>query len=134
MNPAPRPTSAKTMTPAMRYGVRFGVGMAFYPVGLTLALILRSNGVDHWWPMLFTLPAVGIITWAVVAYYREADEFEQRKLGESFVLAFGLGVPTLLVLGLLEAFGGPQVSTIIAFVVMMASWLLGSLVANRRYR
>ncbi|GAA1724452.1 hypothetical protein [Brachybacterium phenoliresistens] len=143
-DPAPGPASGaapdrptrrrQAMTPGARYGMRFGWGMGLYAVTLVLALILRNHGVEGWLPMLLTLPSVGIITWALVAYYRESDEFAQRKLGESFVFAFAIGVPILLVLGLLEAFGGPHLSGMIAFVVMMAAWMIGSIVSAIRYR
>lgn len=124
----------RTTPAARRYMIRFFLGMALYMLALPLALIVRNAGQPSWIPLLITLPSVALITWAVVAYFREADEFEQRKLGESFTTAFAIGVPILLSLGLWEAFGGPRLSWMFAFIVMMAAWLFGTLVANLRYR
>lgn len=132
----PKPT--RSLTPASRrYTIRFSIGMALYLVTLFVAVALRNAGVGGdtpWLLGMITLPAVGIVTWALVAFYRESDEFEQRKLGDSFVCAFGLGVPLLLTIGLLESFGGPHLNWMLAFSIMMAAWLVGSLVANLRYR
>lgn len=45
-----------------------------------------------------------------------------------------LGLPTLLVIGLLESFGGPHLNWMVAFCVMMTAWLIGSAVSGLRYR
>ncbi|MFC0673669.1 hypothetical protein [Brachybacterium hainanense] len=124
----------RPLTPGARYGSRFGLGMGLYAMGLTVGLILRSRGIGDWQPMLLTLPGVAIIVWALIVYYREADEFAQRKLGESFVVGFAIGVPILLVIGLLESFGGPHLNGMVSFLIMMAGWLVGSLVSALRYR
>ena len=124
----------RTMSPSARYNARFAAGMVLYALTLAAALVMRGAGIGTWQPMLLTLPSVAVMAWAVVAYYRESDEFAQRKLAESFIIAFAVGVPTLLVIGLLESFGGPHLNWMVAFAVMMAGWLVGSLVANARYR
>lgn len=121
-------------TPAARYTVRFCVGMGLYCVTLVIALTMHNAGVGSWQPMLLTLPGVAVLGWAVIAFYRESDEFVQRKLGESFITGFAVGVPGLLVIGLLESFGGPHLSWMIAFAVMMTGWLIGSVVSGIRYR
>jgi len=40
----------------------------------------------------------------------------------------------LLVIGLLESFGGPHLNWMTAFAVMMTGWLIGSVVSSIRYR
>lgn len=123
-----------TRTPHFRYLVRFSIGMVLYLVTLFAAIAMRNEGIGTWQPGLLTLPSVAIIAWAIIAYYRESDEFLQRKLGESFIVGFAIGVPVVLVLGLLETFGGPHINGMISFGVLMSSWLIGSIVAGIRYR
>lgn len=132
MNDASRPR--RKATPAARYGARFGVGIGLYTASLVIAVILRNQGIGTWQPMLLTLPSVAILAWAIIAFYRESDEFVQRKLGESFIIGFAIGVPVLLVIGLLESFGGPHLNWMTAFAVMMTGWLIGSVVSSIRYR
>ena len=121
-------------TPLFRYLVRFSIGMVLYIVTLFLAIALHNEGIGTWQAGLLTLPSVAIIAWAIIAYYRESDEFLQRKLGESFIIAFAIGVPAVLVLGLLETFGGPHINGMVSFGVLMTGWLIGSIVAGIRYR
>lgn len=132
MNDASRPR--RKATPAARYGARFGAGIGLYTASLVIAVILRNQGIGTWQPMLLTLPSVAILAWAIIAFYRESDEFVQRKLGESFIIGFAIGVPVLLVIGLLESFGGPHLNWMTAFAVMMTGWLIGSVVSSIRYR
>lgn len=132
MNDDPRPR--RTVSAGARYASRFSWGMGLYASMLVIALVLRNQGVGSWQPMLLTLPGIAVIVGAVLAYYREADELEQRRLGESVVVGFAIGVPVLLVIGLLESFGGPHLNWMIAFVILMAGWLVGSIVSAIRYR
>jgi hypothetical protein len=126
--------SAPRMSPAARYLVRFSVGMALYVVGLLAATALWSHHVPGPVALLLTLPGIAVIVWAVIAHFRGSDEFEQRKMGESFTFAFALGVPVVLALGLWESFGGPHLNAIVDFMILMAAWLVGAIVSNLRYR
>ncbi len=131
-NDETRPSSRRS--PATRYAIRMGIGIALYVVTLFAALSLQSAGIGTWQPMLLTLPSVAVLAWSIIAFYRESDEFAQRQLGESFIIGFAVGVPLLLVAGLLEMFGGPHLNWMIAFGVMMTGWLIGSIVSSIRYR
>lgn len=124
----------KNRTPLFRYLTRFSIGMALYLVTLFVAIAIHDAGIGTWQAGLLTLPSVAIIAWAIIGYYRESDEFLQRKLGESFIIAFALGVPAVLMLGLLETFGGPHINGMVSFGVLMTGWLIGSIVAGIRYR
>lgn len=127
-------TSQRHFTPATRYTIRMGTGIALYVATLFAAIAMQNAGIGSWQPMLLTLPSVAVIAWAIIAFYRESDEFAQRQLGESFIIGFAIGVPLLLVVGLLEMFGGPHLNWMIAFGVMMTGWLIGSVVSSVRYR
>lgn len=127
-------STKKRSSPLSRYLTRFSIGMVLYLATLFAAIAMHNGGVGTWQPGLLTLPSVAIIAWAIIAYYRESDEFLQRKLGESFVIGFAIGVPLVLMLGLLETFGGPHINGMISFGVLMTGWLIGSIVAGIRYR
>lgn len=124
----------KPKTPQARYLVRFSLGMVLYIITLFTAVAMHNAGIGTWQAGLLTLPSVAIIAWAVIAFYRESDEFSQRKLGESFIIGFAIGVPVVLVFGLLESFGGPHLNGMVSFGVLMTGWLIGSIVAGIRYR
>ena len=128
------PLGSRKSSPATRYVIRMGIGIALYVATLFAAIAMQNAGIGSWQPMLLTLPSVAVIAWAIIAFYRESDEFAQRQLGESFIIGFAIGVPLLLVVGLLEMFGGPHLNWMIAFGVMMTGWLIGSLVSSVRYR
>lgn len=124
----------REMAPAKRYILRMAIAVALYIVTLFGAVAMQDVGIGTWQPMLLALPGVAVIAWAVIAFYRESDEFAQRQLGESFIIGFAVGVPLLLVVGLLEIFGGPHVNWMFAFGIMMTGWDIGSIVSAVRYR
>lgn len=132
--PAPTVPTRTRWSPSTRYLVRFSSGMALYVIAVPIGLAMRGADRPAWIPVLLTLPAIALITWGLVAYYRESDELVQRKLGESFTTAFGVGVPVVLTLGLWESFGGPDLTLMVAFVVLMTAWALGAGIAAMRYR
>lgn len=127
-------TPKRKTSPATRYMIRMAIGVALYVLTLFAAIALQDAGIGDWQPALLTLPSVAVQAWAVIAFYRESDEFAQRQLGESFIIGFAVGVPLLLVIGLLEIFGGPHLNWMFAFGIMMTGWMVGSIVSAIRYR
>lgn len=124
------------MSPACtRYLIRFGIGLALYVLAIVVAGQLARGG---WgpspWMVLMTLPGIATMVWALVSYHREADELERAKLGEGVLIGFGIGVPAVLAVGLLESYGGPHLSWMWAFMILMAAWLVGAVVVAIRYR
>jgi len=111
-----------------------GIGVALYVATLFGAIAMQNAGIGTWQPMLLTLPSVAVQAWAVIAFYRESDEFAQKQLGESFIIGFAIGVPLLLVVGLFESLGGPHLNWMIAFSIMMTGWVIGSIISSVRYR
>ena len=80
------------------------------------------------------MPGIGIIVWAVCAYWAEADEFPRKLLIESAGLAFTVSTPLLATAGILDLVGAVRVPFIAAFVVLMSAWGLCMAVLQRRYR
>lgn len=109
--------------------------MSLYLLAFVAAALLARGG---WgpspWAVLLTLPGIAAIVRAIVSYHREADELERTKLGEGVLIGFGVGVPVVLAIGLLEAYGGPHLSWMWAFMILMAAWLVGAFVVAIRYR
>lgn len=128
-------TTWKTAPPAARYFARFGAGMAIYLIGLFVVVPMTRGGASaaSWLPALLLIPGVIVIAWAVIRFYIEADEMGKKELGESFAWAFGIGTPIVCTIGILEAFGMPQLSNMVSFVIFMAAWLVGSIIARVRY-
>lgn len=125
----------RRMSPARRYTVRFTAGMLLYLITLFAAVrIADATGGRTWLFALLTFPAIAIIAWALVAYYRESDELERQKLGESFTIAFAIGTPLVLAIGLLQSFGLGPLNWMLAFGIYMAAWGVGAVVAALRYR
>ncbi len=127
-------STSRKSSPAKRYMLRMGIGVALYVATLFGAIAMQNAGIGTWQPMLLTLPSVAVQAWAVIAFYRESDEFAQKQLGESFIIGFAIGVPLLLVVGLLESLGGPHLNWMIAFSIMMTGWVIGSIISSVRYR
>ena len=118
------------MEPAQRrYLIRFGVGMAVYVALLAAALALAGVLPEPAKPW-----SIGIIVWAVCAYWAEADEFPRKLLIESAGLAFTVSAPLLATAGILDLVGAVRVPFIAAFVVLMSAWGLCMAVLQRRYR
>ena len=127
----------RDMEPAQRrYLIRFGVGMAVYVALLAAALALAGVLPEPAkpWSILLVVPAIGIIVWAVCAYWAEADEFPRKLLIESAGLAFTVSAPLLATAGILDLVGAVRVPFIAAFVVLMSAWGLCMAVLQRRYR
>lgn len=127
----------RTATPGRRYAIRFTIAVVLYVAGVFAAAALQGAsgaGPLGWWPALLTLPGIVVGAFAVLALNRESDEFERSKQGEALTFAFAVGVPIILVLGLLQTFGFPHIPFLVAGVVLLLAWLVGAIVVAIRYR
>lgn len=116
------------------FAVRFAAGMVLYGVALGLAVAADGTSFPAWLPALLVLPAVGLMAWANIEMYRSGDEFERRKIAEAILLAFVIAVPLILAVGFLQFFLLPALNWIFAFSILMAAWLVGTLISAVRYR
>ena len=128
-------TTTSPRTRANRaFAVRFAAGMVLYGVALALAVAADGTSFPAWLPALLVLPAVGLMAWANIEMYRSGDEFERRKIAEAILLAFVIAVPLILAVGFLQFFLLPALNWIFAFSILMAAWLVGTLISALRYR
>jgi uncharacterized membrane-anchored protein len=128
MTASPRTRANRAFT------LRFVVGVALYAVALGLAVAADGTGFPAWLPALLVLPAVGLMAWANIEMYRSGDEFERRKIAEAILLAFVISVPLILAVGFLQFFLLPALNWIFAFSILMAAWIVGTIVSAVRYR
>ena len=135
-----RMTTTPKTTPSVasrRYAIRFGASMAAYVVLLVLAVIWATNIRDSPWrfvAMALPVPALLAVTWAVMMYVREADEFQSRSLVESLAIAFAGGSLTTFTYGLMQIVGAPALNWTFVWVVYATWWIVSSAVVSRRYR
>jgi hypothetical protein len=111
--------------------------IAAYVVVLVISTQLLTNNIGGaalrplvaFLPML---PAVLVIA-AIIRHLRRIDELEQRIQLEALALAF-MGTAFLTFsYGFLEIVGFPHISWFAVWPIMAVLWLLGVLVARRRY-
>ena len=83
--------------------------------------------------VLSVLPALGV-PFAVLRYCQSMDELQLRIQLESLAFAFVAASIATFTYGFLQNAGLPDVSWVWVWPVMGLCWLVGQLVARRRYR
>ena len=120
-----------------RYLVELGSVIAFYAVVLFMALPLIDANPEAWWRFPLALapmvPAV-FIPLVVMRRVTRMDELQRRITFEALAFAFVGTALLTLGYGFLQLVGFPQASWLLVWPVMGALWLVGSLLANRRYK
>lgn len=122
--------------PSIKYGTRLGVGMAAYAVLLVIGIIVAQGIPDSPWRFLVMALPVPALVWVVVSvglYLREADELQGKILLESLGIGFAGGSLITFTWGLMQAVGAPDVNWMFVFVIYAVCWLIGRLIAGRRY-
>lgn len=123
--------------PAARYTVTMLISLALYALALVVSLTWLKAGVEGPWKyviaLLPVLPALGV-PFAVVRYCQAIDELQRRILLESLSFAFVAAAIATFTYGFLQNAGLPDVSWVWVWPVMGMCWIVGGLVARRRYR
>ena len=123
--------------PAARYAVTMLISLALYAVALVVSLTWLKAGVEGPWKyviaVLPVLPALGV-PFAVVRYCQAMDELQRRIQLESLAFGFAVAAIATFTYGFLQNAGLPDVSWVWVWPVMAMCWILGQLVARRRYR
>ena len=118
------------------YLVRFGIGMGLYVILLVVALLVTRAVPDSPWRfvlMLLPVPALILVVRAVGLFLREADELQSRILLESLGIGFAGGSVITFTWGLMQTVGAPAINWTLVFPIYAGCWLIGRLVAGRRY-
>lgn len=123
--------------PAAAYSAAILISLALYTVALVVSLTCLKAGVEGPWKyaiaVLPVLPALGV-PFAVVRYCQAMDELERRIQLESLAFGFALAAIATFTYGFLQNAGLPDASWVWVWPVMAMCWMVGQLVARRRYR
>jgi hypothetical protein len=106
-------------------------------------LLVGANKAEQWgWvPEALSVPVAllpmvgGVATvWVIMRHIRRLDEMQRRMQFEG--LAFGFTMTALITFsyGFLEGQGWPKLSMFVVLPLMNAMWVLGYVLACRRYR
>ena len=126
-------------TPPRSKWRRFFVGMGLYAVLVILQSILLEPGMfaTPIMILLALLPVVPVV-WALLGWIdalRARDELQRRIFTEAAAFALGLTAALTISYGFLESYAGlPRLSMFWVWAVIAVSYVLGQLIASRRYR
>ncbi len=79
------------------------------------------------------LPA-GLMVWVMLRQLRRMDELQRRVQLEALAMAFAGTAFISLSYGFLEGLGYPRLSMFVVWPLMAALWMLGLLLASKRYK
>ncbi|WP_193171621.1 hypothetical protein [Nisaea nitritireducens] len=121
-----------------RYLIELGATFAAYVVAL-----LVSNGLltalepDHalrpFIALLPMLPAAAVC-WSVIRQVRRVDEMQRMIQFEALAIAFAATALSTFSYGFLESVGFPKLSMFAVWPLMAGFWIVGGVIARRRYR
>ena len=122
-------------SPGRRYARDLGLALGGYAVLLVVALLLLRvvGGPARWLIVLLPVPALVAVVWAVVRNIRASDELQGRITTEAVAIGFALGSVITFSYGLLQLVGAPPLSWLWVWPVYAGSWLVGLVIAKRRY-
>jgi hypothetical protein len=123
--------------PASKYVATMIVSLSLYAAALVASLTWLKAGVEGPWKyaiaVLPVLPALGVPL-AVIRLCRAMDELQLRIQLESLAFGFAAAAVATFTYGFLQNAGLPEVSWVWVWPVMAVCWIVGGLVARRRYR
>lgn len=121
-----------------RYLIEFGGAMVAYMIVLVASIALFNNmdPGSGWRIPLALVPMVPVVfaLFAFVNYFGRIDELQRRVQLEALAFAFGGTALLTFGYGFMQVAGFPQVSWFFVWPIMAALWLIGSVLANRRYK
>jgi hypothetical protein len=123
--------------PFARYTAVMLLSLGLYSIVLVISLSWLKAGAHG--PLKYAIavmpvmPALGIPL-AVVRYVEAMDELQRRIQLESLAFGFATAAVATFTYGFLQNAGLPEVSWVWVWPVMAVCWMVGQLVARRRYR
>ena len=117
---------------------RLAAGLLVYSILLVISIVLlRDQGLaDSVWRIpiaLLPLPAGAYLMYLEVRRYQHLDEYWQRVHLTALAIAFLGSALVAFTFGFLENAGMAKQSGFIYFLVMITLYVLGLLIARRRY-
>ena len=121
-----------------RYQVELMLSLAVYFVLVFgsnwLLRALQPEGVLKY--TIAVLPMLGVIATAaaILRHVRRMDELQQRASLEALAFAFSVSAFGFFAWGFAETAGAPKLPTFAIWPIMAVLWMIGGLLAHRRYR
>ena len=121
-----------------RYQVELMISLALYFVFLFgsnwLLRALNPDGALKY--TIAVLPMLGVIATAaaILRHVRRMDELQQRTSLEALAFAFSVSAFGFFAWGFAETAGAPKLPTFAIWPIMAVLWIIGGLLAHRRYR
>ncbi|MCV2358268.1 MULTISPECIES: hypothetical protein [Roseateles] len=122
-----------------QYLKELGLALLAY-AALLIASIAWLNGDPNlgspWRDLIALSPMLGggLAVWAILRQLRRLDELQQRVQFEALALAFAGTAFISFSYGFLEGLGYPRLSMFVIWPLMAVLWMLGLLLAARRYK
>ena len=120
-----------------QYNKRMGLGLLAYSVLLLASIQLTSAYPDALWRFPVALAPMAPFVYGIFAcvrYVQRIDELQRIVALEALAIAFGGTAAITFGYGFLELAGLPHVNWTFVWPVMGVCWLLGDVIAERRYR
>jgi len=121
-----------------RYQAELAVSLLIYFVLVFgsnwLLRLLNPEGAVKY--AIAVLPMFGVIAMAaaILRHVRRMDELQQRASLEALAFAFSASAFGFFAWGFAETAGAPRLPTFATWPIMAALWIIGGLLAHRRYR
>ena len=121
---------------ARTYFKEFGGAIVAYTAVLIASVILINSNPEAMWrypvALLPMIPAIFVLV-AVTRQLGRLDELQRRIQFEALAFAFGGTALLTFGYGFLENVGFPHISWFAVWPIMAIFWLVGLLLATRRY-
>ena len=119
-----------------QYRREFGAALAAYAAVLVPTIFLINANQDAAWrfpvAVLPMIPLVfALVVW--VRLFRRMDELQQRMALEALAFAFGGTALITFSYGFLQGAGFPDLNWFFVWPIMGALWIVGGLLAKRRW-
>ncbi|MCV2367895.1 hypothetical protein [Roseateles oligotrophus] len=112
------------------------LGYATLLIGSITWLNANATLASPWRDLIALSPMLpgALMVWVILRQLRRLDELQQRVQFEAFALAFAGTAFVTFSYGFLEGLGYPRLSMFVVWPLMAALWMLGLVLAARRYK
>lgn len=120
-----------------RYVVELaGATVLYVALAIGSVLVARSaslSGIARYVVWLLPMLGAGSVAWVVLRHVHRIDELQRRTVLEAIVFAFAATALGTFAWGFAEVAGAPKLPTFAVWPIMAAAWIVGGLLARRRY-
>ena len=120
-----------------RYVVELaGATVLYVALAIGSVLVARSaslSGIARYVVWLLPMLGAGSVAWAVLRHVHRIDELQRRTVLDAIVFAFAVTALGTFAWGFAEVAGAPKLPTFAVWPIMAAAWIVGGLLARRRY-